>query len=133
MSVAVVDDYAIARTIERIEREYGDLSVPAIAKNRCAQTSKVLRSTHGGVLVCAYGPRAVTGPSDAPGHVAVLTADDVIWDLTARQFWPDVAYPLVEPVAAWATRFTGLQHGELCKYGLVHTYTLPFSVIVPHP
>ena len=91
----------------------GDVTDPAIANKRCIHVSGLFRSEHGGRLVVAYGPLNVTGPSEAPGHVAVLKGRDrIIYDWTARQFWPDAACPLIEPLDVWAARFSGY-HPEL--------------------
>lgn len=110
-----------------------DLSVPAIAKNRCGETSRELRrQLRQGQLIAAYGPRDVTGPSVAAGHIALLIDGDV-YDFTARQFWPDSEYPIIEPLDQWAARFTGQNlNARIDPPGLVVTWP-GCKPIVPHP
>ena len=99
--------HQLAQALDVIVTGEGDVTDPNIAKKRCITVSKLFGEfIGGGRLIAAYGPRDVTGPSDAPGHVALMVGRTV-YDWTARQFWPDVPCPLIEPVEAWALRFTG--------------------------
>lgn len=97
---------AIADAVEAVERRFGELWRPDVATNCCIEASGRFSQALGrGTRVMAQGPRDVTGPSDAPGHVAVLIGSRV-YDVTARQFWLGTEYPLIEPLTVWADRFT---------------------------
>ena len=118
---------------------YGDLRLPELADGYCRVASSLAGRMFGrGRTVIAIDPLdtddAVSGASS---HVALLIGR-TIWDYTARQFWPDTPWPLVEPLARWAERFTANPPSEFQQFmwfpGRVSTFpTLNPEAVVRWP
>lgn len=131
-----------ARALAQVEMELierlGDLRHPVLAIDMCVRASKYARGRLGGRCVAGVHPIAPDGLGKAYGHVGLLIGR-TIYDYTARQFWPDTPWPLVEPVRAWAERYNPSpdltdEQRRVWYPGWVTTYhTFHPHIIVPYP
>lgn len=99
--------------IDAFAADHDDLARPDAACDQGVAVSQALVDAFAAAgvpatVVWGTDPRDVAGPGCGTGHAAVLldvVRPPVVVDFTARQFWPDSPWPLLEHPGRWTGRF----------------------------